>query len=283
MPRPYWKGQIRLALVSCGVELVSSITEGDKIRLNRIEKGTETRLRQRMVNEETGEEVPADRRAMGYQYEKGRYIELDDAELDALKIESSEIINIERVVSEEAVNPLYYDTSYLMMPSGKNSDEIFATIREALRAKKSVGLGRLVLNRRERPVLVRPEGKGMILSTLHAQNEVRVPEEVFDDIEDVKVDKQNLDLATTLIGKMSSDFDLSMFDDRYQAALSKLVESKLHHTKPKQRRAQAETGKYNDLLSALKASIASGGNVTPIRKPAPKPASKSAAKTRKRA
>jgi DNA end-binding protein Ku len=136
-----------------------------------------------------------------------------------------------------------------------------------------------VLSRRERPVLVKPEGKGMILATLHNQEELRDPAEYFGGIPDVKVDKQNLELATTLIGKMSSDFDLSMFDDRYQGALKELIDAKIQHTKPTKRAAAPQSGKYNDLLSALKASIA-GGNVTPIRKPATKAAK---TKARKRA
>lgn len=289
MARPYWSGQLRLALVSCGISLTSAVTEVEKVKLNRIESGKGVRLRQQMINPETGKVVERDKMALGYEYEKGSFIEIAPEELDALKIESSEVIVIDRVVAEDAVDWLYWDAPYLVTPNGKNSLDVFAVIRDALHAKKAVGLGRMAVSRRERPVLVRPCGKGMMLATLRDPEEVRSPAEIFAGIEDIAVDKQNLALAETLIERMEGKFDLSMFEDRYQTALRELVEAKVSGQRPKTRKAAPEPGKYNDLLDALKASIAgaaSGGKVTPIRakaaapvraaKPAP------AAKSRKR-
>jgi DNA end-binding protein Ku len=279
MPRPYWSGQLRLALVSCGITLTSATTEVEKIKLNRIQRGTETRLRQQMINPETGKPVPPDEIVMGYQFEKDRFLEIDKEELDALKIESSEVIAIERVVPDTAVDWLYWDMPYLVAPDGKNSDDVFAVIREALKTKSVVGLGRMAIARRERPVLLRPSGKGMLLATLRDPDEVRNPAEIFDDIRDVKVDKQNLSLAQTLIERMRSDFDLSMFEDRYQEALKQLIDAKLKGQKPKGKQAPAAPGKYNDLLTALKASIADEGTgkVTMLRTKG-KQAAKSAVK-----
>jgi DNA end-binding protein Ku len=282
--RPYWRGQLRLALVTCGIQLIAATTEADRIRFNRIEKGTQTKLKQQMVNPETGEVVPWENIGSGYEYEKGRIIEIDKDEIDALKIESSDIIEIERVVDAKAVDWLYWDTPYLVLPDGKNSDEIYGTIRDALKHKTVVGLGRSVIGRRERPVLVRACGKGLLLATLRDPKEVRDPAEIFDEeVGDIKVNKQNVELAETLIDRMRSDFEFSMFEDRYQIALNELIDEKLKGHKPATRKSPARAVANDNLLDALKASIAGAENVTPIRKPQGKAAAKSASKTRKRA
>jgi DNA end-binding protein Ku len=300
MARPYWSGQLRLALVSCGISLTSAVTEVEKVKLNRIKRGSETQLRQQMVDPETGATVDKAEQSLGFQYEKGRFVEISPDEIEALKIESSEVIVIERVVPESAIDWLYYDKPYFVTPNDKNSLDVFAVIRDALKAKQVVGIGRMAVARRESPVLIKASGRGMILTTLRDPQEVRSEAEVFDDIVEMKPDKQNLALAETLIQRMAGAFDLSMFEDRYQAALRELVEAKVKGQQPRSRKAAPAPGKYGDLFQALKASIdtapseiraegRAAGKVTPIRAKA-KPAAPSragkpapAAKGRKRA
>jgi DNA end-binding protein Ku len=256
--RPIWRGQLRLALVSCPVRLTPATTSSEHIRFHKLNRKTGNRLRQQMVDSETGKVVDRDETIMGFEYEKGRYVTVEPEEIDALKIESSEIINIERIVATDAVDWLYWDAPYIVEPDGKTGLDIFATIREALKAKEVMGIGRLVMARRERPVLVQPRGKGMILATLRDASEVRVPEEIFDDIKDVKVDKQNLSLAETLIGKMEDKFDLSLFDDRYQEALHKLVDAKMKGKKVVAEPPAERPSNVINLFDALKASLAGG-------------------------
>ena len=257
--RPTWRGHLRLALVACPIRLTPAITGADKIRFHKLNRETSNRLRMQMVDSETGDVVPNDETVMGYEFEKGRYVTVEKNEIDSLKIESSEIIGIERVVPADKVDPLYWDTPYIVEPDGKTGLDIFATIREALKVKEAVGIGRAVMSRRERPVLVQPRGKGMMITTLRDPEEVRQPEEFFDDIADVKVDKQNLQMAEMLIEKMEGPFDLSMFEDRYQQALENLVEAKMKGQKPVVAEEPERPTNVVNLFDALKASLEGTG------------------------
>ena len=164
--RPTWRGHLRLALVSCPVRLTPATTSSSNIRFHKLNKKTGNRLRQQMIDAETGKVVERDETIMGYEFEKGKYVKVEPEEIEALKIESSEIITIERIVKAAEVDLLFQETPYIMEPDDKNGLDIFATIREALKAKDVVGIGRLVLSRREHPVMIQPRGKGIMLTTL---------------------------------------------------------------------------------------------------------------------
>ncbi len=285
--RPTWRGHLRLALVSCPVRLTPATTSSSNIRFHKLNRKTGNRLKQQMVDAESGKVVERDETIMGYEFEKGKYVKVEPEEIDSLKIESSEIITIERIVKMAEVDTLFEESPYIMEPDDKSGLDIYATIREAMKAKEVVGIGRLVLSRREHPVMVVPRGKGMMLVTLHDPDEVRLPEEVFDDIKDVKVDKQNLGMAETLIERMEGEFDLSMFEDRYQAALRDLVEAKLKGKKITAAPEVERPSNVVNLFEALKASVAAeSGSGAKAKKPAAKAAKKAAAKAtpqRKRA
>lgn len=257
--RPTWRGHLRLALVACPIRLTPAITGTEQIRFHKLNRETNNRLRMQMIDSETGDVVPNDATIMGYEFEKGRYVTVEKNEIDSLKIESSEIISIERVVPADKVDPLYWNTPYIVEPDGKTGLDIFATIREALKGKDVVGIGRAVMSRRERPVLVQPRGKGMMITTLRDPAEVRKPEEFFDDIADVTVDKQNLQMAEMLIEKMEGPFDLSMFEDRYQSALENLVEAKMKGQKPVVAEEPDRPTNVVNLFDALKASLEGAG------------------------
>lgn len=278
--RPTWRGHLRLALVSCPVRLTPATTSSSNIRFHKLNKKTGNRLRQQMIDAETGKVVERDETIMGYEFEKGKYVKVEPEEIDALKIESSEIITIERVVALDDVDPLFLENPYIVEPDDKSGLDIFATIREALKAKNVVGIGRIVLQRREHPVMVQPRGKGFMLITLHDPDEVRLPEEVFDDIKDVKVDKQNLSLAETLIERMEGEFDLKLFEDRYQAALKDMVEAKMKGKKITAPTEHERPSNVVNLFEALKASVAAekGGGKASAKK-----ATKAAAPAKKTA
>jgi Ku protein len=282
--RPTWRGHLRLALVSCPVRLTPATTGSSNIRFHKLNKKTGNRLRQQMIDAETGKVVERDETIMGYEFEKGKYVKVEPEEIEALKIESSEIITIERVVPAADVDPLFLENPYIVEPDDKSGLDIFATIREALKSKEVVGIGRLVLARREHPVMVQPRGKGFMLTTLHDPDEVRLPEEIFDDIKDVKVDKQNLALAETLVERMEGAFDLKMFEDRYQAALRDMVEAKMKGKKITAAPEVERPSNVVNLFEALKASVAAekGGGKATAKKAAPKAAAKKTAQ-RKRA
>jgi DNA end-binding protein Ku len=288
--RPTWRGSLRLALVSCPIRLSPATTSKDKVRFHKLNRETGNRLRQLMIDTESEEPVASDETVMGYEFEKGRYVTVEKEEIDDLKIESSDTIKIEKVVPADQVDWLYWDKPYLVEPDGKSGLDIFATLRDALAERDVVGLGRMVLARRERPVMIQARGKGMMITTLRDPDEVKKADEIFDeDIKDVKVDKAAKDMAETLLEKMEGEFDLSMFEDRYQDALQELVEAKMKGQKPIVRDEPEKQSNVVDLFGALKASLeqqGGGGKKAPAKKAAAKKAparAKAKPKARKRA
>lgn len=264
-----------MALVSCPIRLIPATTSRERVRFHKLNRETGNRLRQLMIDSETGEPVAGEDTVMGYEFEKNRYVTVEKDEIANLKFEGSETLEIERVVASSAVDWLYWDTPYLVEPDGKTGLDIFATIREALDAKGMAGIGRTVLARRERPVLIVPRGKGLTMVTLRDPDEVRVPETVFDDIPEVKIEKQNLSMAETLIEKMQGDFDLSMFEDRYQKKLEELVEAKIKGEEPVVAEEPRQSANVVNLFDALKASLENRGAPAPKKKTAqPKQARK---------
>ena len=260
MARPFWRGQLRLALVTCPINLTPATTERDKIRFHKLNRDTGNRLRMQMIDSETQDVVDRENTVMGYEFEKGKYVTVEPEEIDKLKIESSDVIDIERVVPMEQIDWLFWDKPYLMEPDArgkgaKSTVDIFATVREALKEKKVAGLGHAVIGRRERPVMIVPRGKGMMLMTLRDPDEIRKPEEAFDGIDDVKVDKDNLQMAETLIERLTGKFDLDMFEDRYQEALHKLVTAKQKGKKIVYAEEPERESNVVDITEALRASL----------------------------
>ncbi len=260
MARPFWRGQLRLALVTCPISLTPATTERDKIRFHKLNRDTGNRLRMQMIDSETQDVVDREDTVMGYEFEKGKYVTVENEELDKLKIESSDVIDIERVVPVDEVDWLYWEKPYLVEPDArgkgaKSAVDIFATIREALEHKEVVGLGHAVIGRRERPVMIQPRGKGMMLTTLRDPDEIRIPEKTFDDIDNVKVDKDNLTMAEALIERITGKFDRDLFEDRYQEALHKLVAAKQKGKKFVYAEEPERESNVVDITAALKASL----------------------------
>src|SRR5262245_33861949 len=171
MARPFWRGQLRLALVTCPINLTPATTERDKIRFHKLNRDTGNRLRMQMIDSETQDVVDREQTVMGYEFEKGKYVTVESDEIEKLKIESSDVIDIERVVPADEIDWLFWEKPYILEPDArgkgaKSTIDIFATIREALKAKEVVGLGHAVIGRRERPVMIQARGKGMMLTTL---------------------------------------------------------------------------------------------------------------------
>ena len=264
MARPFWRGQLRLALVTCPINLTPATTERDKIRFHKLNRETGNRLRMQMIDSETQDVVDRDETVMGYEFEKGKYVTVEPAEIDKLKIESSDVIDIERVVPVDEIDWLFWEKPYLVEPDArgkgaKSTVDIFATIRDALKHKNVAGLGHAVIGRRERPVMIQPRGKGMMLTTLRDPDEIRKPEEAFHDIDDVKVNKENLQMAETLIERLTGKFDLDMFEDRYQEALHKLVTAKQKGKKFVYAEEPERESNVVDITAALKASLRGTG------------------------
>ena len=254
MPRPSWKGHLRLSLVSCPVALYTASSSSERVSFNTLNRKTGNRLKQNMVDSVSGEPVDTADRVKGYQVAKGQYVLVEDTDLEALKIESTKILEIETFVPQSEIDEIYLDSPYYLAPDGKMGEEAFAVIREAMTKKKVVGIGRVVLSRRERMLMLAPRDRGMIATTLRYPYEVRQDGEYFDTIGEVKMQAGMLDIAQEIIGRMSGHFEPESFADRYEEAVTNLLKAKQEgqtFTVPE----VPEPTNVVDIMDALKKSL----------------------------
>lgn len=257
--RPYWQGQIRLALVSIPVEIYSASKSSAKIRFNQIHEPSGKRIAYEKVVEGVGP-VDRDEIIKGYEISKGNYVLLDDEEIDAVKLESKRTLELVQFVDAGEIDPLYFEKPYYVAPKDELAEEAFIVLREALRAAGKVALGQLAMRGSEKLVAIKPCGKGLLLETLRYADEVREGQAFFEDIDDTKPDEELLELATTLIDKKAAPFDAGEFEDRYADALRKLIEKKAKSRSGKriiENVDEPEPSGSNvvDLMAALKKSV----------------------------
>jgi len=225
-PRPNWKGFLKLSLVSCAVALYPATTTSQRIRFNIINKKTGNRIRNEVVDTETGEPVEPEDRVKGYQFEKGQYVLVEEDELDNVALESTHTIEIEEFVAMADVDRIFLDESFYLVPQDEVAQEAFAVIREAMRKEQLAGLARVVIYRREHLLLLQPRGKGLLATALRYKNEVRSEKDYFDDIENIKVPADMLKLAVHILETKKGHFDPGKFEDRYENALQDLIKAK---------------------------------------------------------
>src|SRR3954452_3267053 len=253
--RANWKGYLRLSLVSCPIALYPATSESEKVRFNQLNKNTGNRIRYSKVDAETGEEVESEDIIKGYQVSKGQYIEITDEDLEAVSVESTRTIDIDQFVPREEIDDLYNIRPYFIAPEGKVGADAFVTIREAIAATGKVALGRLVLTTREHVIALEPRGKGLMGTLLRYPYEVRDEKEYFEDIPNIKIEKEMLDLAKHIVQTKSGHFDPEKFEDRYETALRDVIKRKAagkEITAPK----RAEPSNVINLMDALKRSVA---------------------------
>jgi DNA end-binding protein Ku len=276
--RAIWKGYLKLSLVSCAVAIYPSVNSSARIRFNTLNRKTGNRVQRQFVDAETGEPVEPEDQVKGYQIGKGNYITVEDEELDALKLESTHTIDIEAFIPREEVDERYLDTAYYIAPDDRVAQEAFAVIRDAIRDKGMAGLGRVVMARRERLLLLEPLDQGLVGTTLHSAAEVRDESGIFEDIPQVKYPKEMRDLAVHIIEGKTAHFDPKLFEDRYENALIDLVRSKQDGHAAKTVSAPKPSNVVN-LMDALRQSLAaekgaSGGKTAPPSKAPARPGRK---------
>jgi DNA end-binding protein Ku len=275
--RPYWKGYLKLALVSCPIALHAACSTSERIAFRQINKVTGNRLRQQLVDEETREPVPPEHKGRGYEIAKGQYLIVEDEELDAIEIESTHVIEIDRFVPRPQLDQRFLDTPYYVTPDRPVAQEAFAVIRDAMRGKAVVALGRLVLSKRERVMALEPYGKGLLGTTLRYPGEVRNATDYFDDLPELTVAPDMLTLAEHILDNKAGDFDPTSFRDRYEEALLANLKAKQAGAVQEQKPTFATPPRVINLMDALRRSIAEDKKPAPARKGAP------TALTRKRA
>jgi DNA end-binding protein Ku len=253
-PRAYWKGYLKLSLVSCPVALFPASSEREKISFHQINKKTGNRIKYRKVDAETGDEVESSDIVKGYEVGKGEYIEIESEELEAIAIESKRTIEIDEFVPKKEIDELYLNSPYYIVPDGEVGQQAFAVIREAIRKEGMVALARVVFTSREHVIALEPRGKGLLGMTLRYPYEVRKEDEYFDDIEDEKIPKDMMELASHIVETKSGHFKPEEFEDQYEDALKELLKKKQAGEKieaPKQR----EPAKVISLMDALRRSV----------------------------
>ena len=279
--RPYWKGQLRLALVSIPVEIYSATKSGASVAFRQIHEPSGKPVKYLKSVPGVGPVDAADI-MKGYEYEKGNFVLLDEDELEAVRLESKKTLELTLFVPADGIDIIYYENPYYVVPADDLANEAFIVLREALKKTRMVGLGQLAMRGREYVVSIKPCGKGLVMETLRYADELAKAQSYFSEIPSDKPDAELLDLAETLIAKKTGDFDPAQFKDRYIDALKDLVARKLMAKGRKivaEDEPEAASGKGNviDLMAALKKSLEKPGakvggaaKTPPVNKPAAK-------------
>ena len=254
-PRANWKGYLRLSLVTCPVALYPATSDSEKVSFNQINRSTGHRIKYLKVDAESGEEVPAEDIVKGYKVDTDAYIEVSKDELDNIALESSRTIDIDEFVPKAEIDPRFFVRPYYLVPDGKVGHDAYAVIRETIRNMNMVAIGRLVLTNREHIIALEPLKNGLMGMLLRYPYEVRGEEEYFNDIQNVKVTKDMLDLAKHIVEQKTADFEPGKFEDRYETALIKLINTKragkpiAPHARPR------PDSNVVDLMTALRQSL----------------------------
>jgi DNA end-binding protein Ku len=254
-PRPNWKGYLKLSLVSCPIALYPAASGSERVSFRQINKKTGNRLKQQLVDSETGEPVEREDKGRGYEIGKNEFIPIEDEELEAIKIESTHTIEIDSFVPNAQIDKRYYDWPYYIVPTDKVGQDAFAVIREAMRGKEMVALGRVVISKREYVIALEPYEKGLLGTTLRYPYEVRNAADYFEGIEDVKIPAEMLKLAEHILDSKAGDFDPSKFVDHYETALVELLNKKRAGITPKETPVTPSTPRVINLMDALRQSI----------------------------
>jgi DNA end-binding protein Ku len=226
MPRSSWKGYLKLSLVSCAVALYNATTTTERVSFNALNRRTGNRLKQQLIDSVTDEPVDPTDRVKGYQVSKGQYVVVEDEDLESLKLDSTKTIEIEAFVPQAEIDQTYLDSPYYLAPDDRVAEEAFAVIRDAMARRQVVGVGRLVLSRRERMLMLQPRGRGILATTLRYPYEVRADAEFFGGIDEIDLPDEMLAIAEMIIDRKAGHFRPEQFNDRYEEAVVNLLKAK---------------------------------------------------------
>jgi Ku protein len=249
------------------VALYPASTAVEKTRFHMINKETGNRLKQQMVDAETGDVVDSDQKGRGYELKKGEYVEVEKEELEAVQIESNHTIDIDSFVPRDEIDKRYLNHPYYIVPDGKAGVDAFAVIRDAMKDQDRVALARIVLTNREHVIAIEPLGKGLLGTTLRYPYELRNEDEYFDDIRNPKISKDMVELASHILDTKAAHFDPSKFKDEYEDALKALVRRKASGKPVKTVEREEKADNVINLMDALKQSLK--GKAAKRRTPAP--------------
>jgi Ku protein len=254
-PRAHWKGFLKLSLVSCPIALYPASTRSERTRFHMINTETGNRLKQQMVDSETGDVVEKDQKGRGYELTKGSYVPIEDDELDAIQLESNHTIEIDSFVPAREIDKRYLENPYYILPDGKQGADAFAVIRDAMKDKDRVALARVVLANRERMIAIEPLGKGLVGTTLRYDDELRDEADYFDEVKAPKASKDMVELASHILDSKAAHFDPSKFKDKYETALRALVKRKASGKRIDAKQPVEKSDNVVNLMDALRQSL----------------------------
>ena len=258
-PRYYWKGYLKLSLVTCPVAMTPATSESEKVRFHTLNKDTGHRVVSQYIDSVTGKPVKEENEAKGYARGENDYITLTDDDLDAVALDTVKTIDIEKFVPSESIEWIYLEKPHYLMPDDAVGNEAFAVIRDAMKSDKVVGISKLVMGRRERAVVLEPRDEGIVLWSLRFGDEVRPEEAYFEDI-DEKADPDLVPLVQQLIKQNTKRWSPDMVSDPIQESLLKLIEEKKKLLKPKKtakgkQDEAAPTSNVVNIMEALRKSV----------------------------
>ncbi|MFO0993177.1 MAG: Ku protein [Hyphomicrobiales bacterium] len=282
--RAYWKGHLRLSLVTIAVELhAATASPSSTLQLHQLERKSGKRIRY-LKTTAGGGAVKTEDIVKGFELKTGKYVVLTPEELEKLKLETKHTIELVQFAAECDIDPRYFERPYYLVPADDVAAEGYAVIRDALKAAGKTGVGQMTMRGRENLVAVRPCGDGLLLETLRYPNELRKSDKVFADIPHAKASKEMVDLAKELIERKSGKFDPAAFKDHYGDALRALVEEKRKKGKiigsdeDEEAAKSEDRGNVVDLMEALRRSVKGKAATAPAKKPARKVPAKRRAK-----
>lgn len=265
--RAFWKGYLKLSLVTCPVAMTPATTDSEKVRFHTLNRATGNRIVSEYVDSVTGDPVESEDEVKGYERGENDHVMLEDDELDAVALETTRTIDIEMFCPRDSVGWIWYDKPHYLAPDDKVGEEAFSVIREAMAATGVVGISRLVLYRRERAVLLEPRDRGIVLWTLRYGDEVRDAADYFGGLGEDEQDPRLMTLVTSLIEERTRPWSAGMVDDPVQARLLELIKSKKRKGAKKPGTLKAapppDTGNVIDIMDALRKSLASSSKAKP--------------------
>jgi DNA end-binding protein Ku len=254
--RPIWRGHFRLALVSCPIALHTVQRASGNLHFHFINPNTGHRVRMVTMDAETDEQLSRRDLVKGYEFEKDRYLLMDDEDFEQARIETSTTLTVAKFVERTEIDPVWFDSSYYVVPDGEAGQDVFVVLRDAIAKTGRAALSRVVMARRERAVALLPMGKGLVCHTLHEPRDLYSSDTLFGGITDAKPDPEMVKLATQLIERQEGAFAPEDSEDRYETRLREVIQAKLKGegiTPPQEQ--EADRGNVIDLMSALKASL----------------------------
>jgi len=262
--RAYWKGYLKLSLVTCPIALYPASSQAEKTHFHQINRKTGNRLRQQMVDEDTGKVVDKEDKSRGYEISKGKYVEIEPEEIKAIQVESTHTLDIEKFVPIDEIDRRYFDRPYYIVPDGKAGEEAFAVVRDAMKDKGRVALARIVLTNREHVMAIEPMGKIMLGTILRYAYEVRDEKELSRGVASPKISKDMLSLASHILDTKAGHFDPSRFKDEFETELRKLVKRKATGKTIEVSEREERPSNVVDLMQALRQSV-SGKRAAALR------------------